>query len=44
MQPFHVKKIWMKKSIEAKEKQAQVPEFMKIVALPDWEDMLPQGL
>ena len=44
MQLFHVKQIWMKKSIEAKEEQAQAPEFMKIVPLPDWEDMLPQGL
>ena len=52
MQPFHVKQIWVKKSNEPlvntkplktkEEPQGEKP--IKIKPLPNWEDLLPEGL
>lgn len=52
MQPFHVKQIWMKKNNGPignpvplkKEEELSEEKPIKITPLPNWEDLLPEGL
>ena len=52
MQPFHVKQIWMKKGNEPllntkplkKKEEPKEEKPIKIKPLPNWEDLLPEGL